>query len=110
MYLIYNSVSGKIYREVEIYKQEEDKLMAGFNGTYTLGYHNSCNPAAFEITQEQWNALDQEHLGKYKIENNEIVEDTTWVDPNIDPEMEALKQQITDLELALTELYESTLV
>ena len=109
MYLIYNSKTGKIYREVEIYKQEEDKMVAGFNGQYTLGYHNSTNPAALEVTDEQLAALDQEHFDKYKVVGGAIVEDENWVDPDIDPEMEEVKQQVTDLQLAIVELYEATL-
>lgn len=109
MYLVYCKTDGQIFREVENYRKVEGQLEAGFNGAYTLIYPDAINADVIEISQEQLKALGNDY-SKYLVQNGSIVDNPNWVDPDADKKkIESLESQVTDLQMALAEVYEMAL-
>ena len=74
-FVVYSKDSGQVWNALDQYMYEEDGTLAGgINGANTLRYHVSTNPAILEITDEEYNALNINNLGKYIVVDGNIVE------------------------------------
>ena len=77
-FIIYDSQTGKVWRDLDQYTTESDgTIFGGINGVNTLRYPPAVKPAIIEITKEEFDALD-EHLDKYLVQDGKIVEDPDW--------------------------------
>ena len=74
-FIVYSNTNGQVWNVLDQYFYEEDgTLTGGINGANTLRYHPSTNPAALEITDEEYKQLDINNLNKYMIVDNTIIE------------------------------------
>lgn len=81
MYLIYHTPTGHVWRHADIYVKEANQMKAGVNGELTLIYPNDVSADVFEISDEDYNALDTANISKYIIQDGEVILDPNWVDP-----------------------------
>ena len=74
-FIVYSNTNGQVWNVLDQYQFEEDgMLVGGINGTNTLRYHPSTNPAVLEITDEEYKQLDINNLNKYMVVDNTIIE------------------------------------
>ena len=74
-FVVYSNNDGQVWSVLDQYSYEEDgTLVGGINGTNTLRYHPSTNPAVLEITDEEYNTLNIDNLGNYAVIDNTIIE------------------------------------
>ena len=74
-FIVYSNTNGQVWNVLDQYFYEEDgTLTGGINGANTLRYHPSTNPAALEITDEEYKQLDINNLNKYAVVDNTIIE------------------------------------
>ena len=74
-FIVYSKDNGQVWSALDQYQFEEDGTLAGgINGTNTLRYHPSTNPAVLEITDEEYKQLDINNLNKYVVIDNTIIE------------------------------------
>ena len=74
-FVVYSNSDGQVWSLLDQYSYEEDgTLVGGINGTNTLRYHPSTNPAVLEITDEEYNTLNIDNLGNYIVIDNTIIE------------------------------------
>ncbi len=100
MYLIYGKTDGKIWREVHQYETLPDgSIHAGMNGVNTLTYPPVVNVDVIEVMDEQWAAMDQAHLDKYKAQDGQVVDDP---DGGASTEQEDTDAMLVDHEYRLT--------
>lgn len=102
-YLIYGS-DGKVWREVDNWRQGTGQIEAGINGTYTLIYPDSVNIKVLEITDDAWAAMNQQFINLYSVVNGVLTAPTEFpVDVNVKIQQLATTVALMDAALAKKE-------
>ena len=74
-FVVYSNTNGQVWNVLDQYSYEEDGTLAGgINGTNTLRYHASTNPAILEISDEDFDNLNINNLNNYVVVDRTIIE------------------------------------
>lgn len=100
-FIVYSGTNGQVWNVLDQYAYEEDGTLAGgINGSNTLRYHVSTNPTILEISDEEYNTLNINNLGKYVVVDGIITEKPE--DENYVPGQNIIEDKIVRFDIDCT--------